>query len=314
MQGFAMLFPGQGSQSIGMLSELSEASPVVRQTFEEAGEVLDQDLWKLVGEGPAELLNRTEWTQPALLAAGIAVWRTWNEAEGPAPRLLAGHSLGEYTALVAAGALEFRDAIGLVHRRGRYMQEAVPAGEGAMAAILGLDDDAVEEACRKASEGRVVVPANYNSPGQLVIAGHADAVERAVHRCREAGAKRAMTLPVSVPSHCPLMEPAARRLAGAMEEIEFRSPALEVLHNVDVTARSEPDAVRQALLDQLSRPVRWTDTIRTICDRGILHLGECGPGKVLAGLGRRIRREAEWLTLEQPATLREAVAEWKLMR
>lgn len=313
MQGFALLFPGQGSQSIGMLSELSESSPLVRRTFQEAGEILGQNLWTLVSEGPAEVLNQTEWTQPAMLAGGVAVWRVWQDADGPQPRVVAGHSLGEYSALVAAGALDFGDAVRLVHARGRFMQEAVPAGTGTMAAILGLDDEVVEAICRESAEDQVVVPANYNSPGQLVIAGHGPAVERAIHRCREAGAKRAMVLPVSVPSHCPLMRPAAERLGEMLAEIEVRAPSLTVMHNVDLNSRTEPAGIRRALVEQLTSPVRWTRLIQTICGRGILHLGECGPGKVLCGLGRRIRREAEWLALERPATLREALHDWRLM-
>lgn len=311
MQGFALLFPGQGSQSIGMLSELSEASPLVRETFDEAGEVLGQNLWELVTNGPSEVLNQTEWTQPAMLAGGVAVWRIWDDAEGSWPRLMVGHSLGEYSALVAAGALDFTDAVALVHDRGRYMQEAVPAGTGTMAAVLGLDDEVVEAICRESAEGQVVVPANYNSPGQLVIAGHADAVERAIHNCRQAGAKRAMKLPVSVPSHCPLMAPAGKCLAERLAGVEVRTPRIPVLHNVSLAARSDPDGIRKALVDQLSHPVRWTRTVELICNRGLMHLGECGPGKVLCGLGRRIRREAEWLALENPNTLREALSEWR---
>lgn len=314
MQGFAMLFPGQGSQSIGMLSELAAVDSVVRDTFMEAGEVLGIKMWALVSDGPAEELNRTELTQPAMLAGGIAVWRAWKNGGGSIPRMLAGHSLGEYSALVAAEAMEFTDAVGLVADRGSYMQEAVPAGVGGMAAILGLDDDVVEAICRETAEGQVVTPANYNSPGQLVIAGHAAAVERAIHKCREAGAKRAMMLPVSVPSHCPLMEPAAKKLAARLEKIPIRAPAIPVLHNVDIMPRDDPGEIRTALVEQMCSPVQWTRTIGRMCDHGILHFGECGPGKVLCGLGRRIRREAEWAALESPGLLDETVRIWKYLK
>ena len=311
---FAMTFPGQGSQSVGMLAELAAAYPVVGETFEQASDALGRDLWKLVCDGPAEELNRTELTQPALLAAAIAVWRVWRLEGGPGPERMAGHSLGEYSALVAAEALEFSDAVAVVAERGRLMQSAVSDGEGAMAAILGLDDEVVEAICREAAEGRVVEPANYNSPGQLVIAGNADAVERAIHKCKEAGAKRAMTLPVSVPSHCTLMSPAADALGELLAETPLRPPAVAVVHNVDCQPRSEPDAIRQALVEQLCSPVRWTGSVRSLIDGGVERLAECGPGKVLSGLGRRIDRNVEWVALEQPERLQATAAEWKEKR
>jgi [acyl-carrier-protein] S-malonyltransferase len=311
MTQFAMLFPGQGSQSVGMLAELAAVRPEIRATFSEAGEVLGIDLWRLVSEGPAEELNRTELTQPAMLAGGIAVWRAWVAAGGPVPSIMAGHSLGEYSALVAAGAIDFADALKVVAARGRLMQSAVPDGEGAMAAILGLDDELVEAICREAAEGQVVAPANYNSPGQLVIAGHATAVERAMHKCRDAGAKRAMVLPVSVPSHSELMKSAAEELGDVLAGIEIRTPRVAVLHNIDVESRSEPDEIRAALIGQMSAPVRWTATIQAIVSRDILHMAECGPGRVLCGLGRRIEKKVGWVALEQPDQLESTSAEWK---
>ncbi len=313
MPGCALLFPGQGSQSIPMLAGLAAEEPQIRLTFEEAGAALGEDLWRLVNEGPAATLDRTEYTQPAMLAAGVAVWRVWQRRGGATPRVLAGHSLGEYGALVAAGAIDFGDAVRLVRARGLFMQEAVPPGEGAMAAVLGLDDDVVEAICRESAEDQVVVPANYNSPGQVVISGHASAIERAVHNCRQAGARRAVLLPVSVPAHSPLMRPAGRKLAARLAEVEIRSPEIKVWHNADLSAHSDPIEIRKALIDQLSGPVRWSSIVHKICDRGVLHLGECGPGKVLSGLGPRIRREAEWLALEQPGSMAKAIQEWSLI-
>jgi [acyl-carrier-protein] S-malonyltransferase len=311
MTDFAMLFPGQGSQSVGMLGELAERHPLVRETFEEAGDAIDTALWRLVSEGPEADLNRTELTQPALLAAAIAVWRVWQSLDGPAPARLAGHSLGEYAALVAAGALEFPAAIALVAERGRQMQAAVPDGVGAMAAVLGLEDEVVEAICREVAEDQVVVPANFNSPGQIVIAGHAAAVERALHKCTEAGARRAVKLPVSVPSHCPLMQPAADAMRSVLERTTVQAPALPVVHNVDVAVHDEPEAIRSALVEQLVSPVRWTESVRAICDAGIMNLAECGPGRVLSGLGRRIERQASWAALEKPDSIEETIANLK---
>lgn len=311
MSEFAFLFPGQGSQSVGMLAELAERHDGVRATFEEAGRVLDMDLWHLVSEGPEEELNRTELTQPAILAASVAMWRLWNDLGGPKPARLAGHSLGEYSALVAAGAMEFEQAVAVVAERGRQMQAAVPVGQGAMAAVLGLDDEVVEAICREVAEDQVVAPANYNSPGQLVIAGDAAAVERALHKCSDAGARRAMILPVSVPSHSKLMQPAARAMAGVLAKIELRTPAIPVIHNCDVAEHATPDEIRTALINQLVSPVRWTESVRSITGSGIMKLAECGPGRVLSGLGRRIERGAQWVALEQPGVIEETIKEWR---
>ena len=293
----AFLFPGQGSQSVGMLTELAAAWPVVGKTFDEASESLGYDLWKVVRDGPQESLDRTEITQPAMLAAGVAVWRTWLAAGGAEPQMMAGHSLGEYSALVCAGALGFADALRLVRDRGCFMQEAVPAGSGAMAAILGLDDDAVREACRQArtnSQGGVetVAAVNFNAPGQVVIAGSNGAVERAIELAREAGAKRAVALPVSVPSHCALMKPAAERLTRRLGDIVITPPRIAVWNNVDVATAQSIDAVRDALVRQLYSPVRWVESVQAICAAGAELAIECGPGKVLAGLVKRIDKAA----------------------
>lgn len=310
MTAFAMLFPGQGSQSVGMLADLAGRHPVVADTFAEAGQVLGLDLWTQITEGPAEALNQTTVTQPAMLAGGIAVWRVWQQLGGPAPQWMAGHSLGEYSALVAAGSIDFGDAVQLVARRAGLMQQAVPAGEGAMAAVLGLEDDVVDAICREAAEGQVVSSANYNSPGQVVIAGAASAVERAIHRCRDAGARRAMVLPVSIPSHCALMNPAREAFAEALAATAIQAPAIPVVHNVDLASHQQPEAIRQALLDQLSSPVQWTGTIRHLAGQGILQFAECGPGKVLTGLGKRIVREAGHVALESPETMDQSIKAW----
>jgi [acyl-carrier-protein] S-malonyltransferase len=310
MTDFALLFPGQGSQSVGMLADLAGVHADVRKTFAEAGDALGVNLWQLICEGPAEELNRTELTQPAMLAAGVAVWRVWRDLGGPQPKIMAGHSLGEYSALVAAGALDFDAAVTVVSERGSLMQAAVPEGEGAMAAILGLDDEVVEAICREAAEGQIVAPANYNSPGQLVIAGESTAVERAMHKCQDAGAKRAMVLPVSVPSHSELMKPAAEGLAAVLENVEVRAPNVPVLHNIDMQARTDPDEIRAALVGQLYSAVRWTGTIQAIVSAGVMHMAECGPGRVLCGLGRRIERKAKWAPLEQPDPMETTLAEW----
>ena len=310
MTAFAMLFPGQGSQSVGMLAELAAQHPIVADTFGEAGQVLGVDLWSQIIDGPAETLNQTTVTQPAMLAGGVAVWRVWQQLDGPAPRRLAGHSLGEYSALVAAGSIAFGDAVQLVARRAALMQQAVPAGEGAMAAVLGLDDAIVDAICREASEGQIVASANYNSPGQVVIAGHASAVERAIHRCRDAGARRAMVLPVSIPSHCALMNPAREAFAQALEETTIRRPEIPVVHNVDLACHEQPTAIRQALLDQLSSPVQWSGTIRQLVGQGIGQFAECGPGKVLTGLGKRIERDASHVALESPDALEQSIKAW----
>jgi [acyl-carrier-protein] S-malonyltransferase len=311
MTEFAMLFPGQGSQSVGMLSALAERHDSVRETFRNAGDVLETDLWRLVSEGPASELDRTELTQPAVLAAAVAVWRVWRELGGPEPARLAGHSLGEYAALVVSGVLGFEQAVALVAERGRQMQGAVAPGQGAMAAVLGLDDEVVAAICREVAEEEVVVPANFNSPGQIVIAGDAAAVERALHKCSEAGARKAVRLPVSVPSHSPLMAPAAEAMRKVLADTEFAPPTIPVIHNCDVAQHESPDAIREALVTQLTAPVRWSETVRAIGETGIMAFAECGPGKVLCGLGRRIERSASWVALEQPDTLEETARAWR---
>lgn len=306
----AFIFPGQGSQSLGMCAGLAAVSPLVRKTFDEASALLGYDLWKVTQEGPEEELNRTHVTQPAMLAAGVASWRLWREKGGRAPAVMAGHSLGEYTALVCAGAIRFEEAVGLVADRGRFMQEAVPAGEGAMAAILGLEDAKVIEVCAEAAQGAVVSAVNFNSPGQVVVAGSAAAVQRAVELAKEAGAKRAVLLPVSAPSHCALMKPAAERLAARLAAIEIRSPAIPVLNNVDVTAAAEPAAIRDALVRQLYSPVRWVETIRAMAAQGVTAVVECGPGKVLVGLNKRISKEMNAQALVDSAGLEQALKEF----
>jgi len=304
----AMVFPGQGSQSVGMLADYA-GHPVVRATFAEASDVLGQDLYALVEGGPADALNQTVNTQPVMLAAGVAVWRAWIEAGGTRPALLAGHSLGEYTALVAAGALAFRDALPLVRFRAQAMQEAVPAGVGAMAAILGLDDAAVAAACVEAAQGQMVEPVNYNAPSQVVIAGHKEAVERAIVAAKAKGAKRAMLLPVSAPFHSSLLKPAAVRLAARLAEVPLAAPAIPVLHNVDMQERPTPDAIRGALAQQAASPVRWVETIEAFAARGVTHVVECGPGKVLAGLNRRIVADMQSHALTDSEAIDAAVAE-----
>lgn len=288
MTQFAMVFPGQGSQTVGMLAELAADNPIVEATFKEASDALGYDLWQLTQQGPAEELNKTWQTQPALLAASVALFRLWQQKGGQAPTMMAGHSLGEYSALVCAGVLDFAEAIKLVELRGKLMQEAVPAGTGAMQAIIGLDDAAIQQACEEAAQGQVVSPVNFNSPGQVVIAGHKEAVERAGAACKAAGAKRALPLPVSVPSHCALMKPAAEKLAIALENITFNAPAFPVVNNVDVKCETSPDAIRSALVRQLYSPVRWTECVEFMAAQGVTSLLEVGPGKVLTGLTKRI--------------------------
>lgn len=308
MTRIAAVFPGQGSQSAGMLAELGEAWPEVRQTFDEASQVLGEDLWRIARDNPDDALNQTRCTQPAMLAAGVAVARVWQAAGGPVPAMAAGHSLGEYSALVTAGALGFEDAVRLVAERARLMQEAVPAGEGGMAAILGLDDDRVAEVCEAVPADGIVEPVNYNAPGQIVIAGHARAVEAAVQAAREAGAKRAVSLPVSVPSHSSLMRPAADALADVLATATIGMPAIPVVHNVDARTRPEADAIRDALRRQLYNPVRWTDSVAALQADGAEILLELGPGKVLTGLARRIDRQLPAAAVEDPASLDKALA------
>ena len=288
MTQFAFVFPGQGSQTVGMLTELAATYPLVEETFREASDALGYDLWQLVSQGPAEELNKTWQTQPALLAASVAIYRVWQQQGGEQPALMAGHSLGEYSALVCAGVLNFADAVKLVELRGKLMQEAVPEGTGAMQAIIGLDDAAIRKACEESAQGQVVSPVNFNSPGQVVIAGNKEAVERAGAACKAAGAKRALPLPVSVPSHCALMKPAADKLAVALESITFNAPAVPVINNVDVKAETDAAAIRHALVRQLYSPVRWTESVEAMAAQGVTQLLEMGPGKVLTGLTKRI--------------------------
>jgi len=307
---FAFVFPGQGSQSVGMLGALAAAETSVRGTFEEASRVLGFDLWKLVSEGPEEALNATERTQPAMLAAGVAIWRVWRARGGALPEVVSGHSLGEFTALVCAEALAFGATVDLVRFRGQVMQEAVPAGSGAMAALIGLDDAGVEAACREAAQGSIVEAANFNSPGQVVIAGEKAAVERAIEAARARGARRAVALPVSVPSHTSLMRGAAERLGERLRSLEVRAPRIRYVSAVDASAHERPDEIRELLVRQLSNPVRWSDTLRTLSAGAIAQVIECGPGKVLTGLNRRIERRADldFLALEDPASIDAALA------
>ncbi|MGY6307155.1 ACP S-malonyltransferase [Proteus mirabilis] len=307
MTDFAMVFPGQGSQAIGILAELAEHYPIVTETFAQASDVLGYSLWDLVQNGPEEELNKTWKTQPALLAASVAIWRVWQEKQGKMPQMMAGHSLGEYSALVCAGVIDFAAAIKLVELRGQLMQEAVPVGTGAMYAIIGLDNDAIAKACEDAAQGQVVSPVNFNSPGQVVIAGNKEAVERAGALCKEAGAKRALPLAVSVPSHCALMKPAADKLAVALQEIEFKQPEIQVVNNVDVKAQTDANAIRDALVRQLYNPVRWTETVEFIADKGITQLLEIGPGKVLTGLTKRISKEMNAAAVNDIASLDAAL-------
>ncbi|WP_455375261.1 ACP S-malonyltransferase [Kaarinaea lacus] len=301
------VFPGQGSQSLGMLAELAEAYPIVQQTFAVASDVLSYDLWQLIQEGPENKLNETQHTQPALLTSSVAIWRIWNEKQGMQPSIMAGHSLGEYSALVCAGAIKFEDAVILVSKRGEYMQEAVPAGKGSMAAILGLSDEQVKTACNDAAQGDVVAAVNFNAPGQVVIAGSTEAVDRAMELCKEAGAKRALKLAVSAPSHCQLMLPAAERLKERLAKIEISTPTIPVINNVGVAKETDADKIRDALTRQLCNPVRWVETIEAMANEGVDKLIECGPGKVLVGLNKRINKEMTALPMFSPETIDQAL-------
>jgi [acyl-carrier-protein] S-malonyltransferase len=307
MKKFAMVFPGQGSQSVGMMAGWDD-HPAVRETFAEASDALGDDLWRLVTDGPADALNLTTNTQPVMLTAGVAAWRAWQAAGGAMPAVLAGHSLGEYSALVAGGALAFHDAVPLVRFRAQVMQEAVPAGVGAMAAILGGEEAAIIDACREAAQGEVVEAVNFNSPGQLVIAGHRAAVERAIEAAKARGAKRGMLLPVSAPFHSSLMKPAAERLAAKLATIAFGAPAVPILHNVDVLEHRMPDEIRAALAQQAAGPVRWTATVQAIAGRGITDVVEAGPGRVLAGLARKIDGNLKAHSLSDGNGLADAMA------
>jgi len=305
----AFVFPGQGSQSVGMLAELGASEPIVRTTFDEASAVLGYDLWTLCQSGPEADLGSTERTQPAMLAAGVATWRVWMARGGPRPAAMAGHSLGEYTALVCSNAMDFTTAIDLVRFRGQVMQQAVPLGQGAMAAILGLEDAELAAACGEAAQGEVVEPVNFNAPGQVVIAGNATAVARAIEAAKARGAKRAVLLPVSVPSHSSLMLGAAERLAEKLATVDVRLPDVPAVYTVDVRTHSSPAGIRQSLKEQLFKPVRWADTVRAMLADGATTFVECGPGKVLTSLNRRIERKPElrMLALEDPASLAAAL-------
>ncbi len=296
----AFVFPGQGSQSVGMLAELGEQHALIRDTFAEASQALGYDLWSLIQQGPAEQLNQTDRTQPAILAASIALWRLWQAEGGARPAFVAGHSRGEYSALVAAGSLGFADAVRLVELRGQLMQQAVPAGQGGMAAILGLDDDTVRAACAEAEQGEVVSAVNFNAPGQVVIAGAAAAVERAIETCKARGAKRAMALPVSVPSHCALMRPAAERFAEALSAVVWQVPQIALVQNVSAAVPADLEVLRQDLLQQLYSPVRWVESIAWLAAQGVTELVECGPGKVLSGLNKRCAKGVNTHNLDTP--------------
>ena len=303
----ALVFPGQGSQSVGMMKGFADM-PIVEQTFLEANAILGVDLWSMVKEGPAEALNQTVNTQPVMLVAGVACWRAWREKNGPMPAWLAGHSLGEYSALVAAESMRFEEALPLVRFRAQAMQEAVPEGTGGIAAILGLEEEAIRAVCAEAAQGEVVEAANLNSPGQIVIAGQRTAVERAMAVATQKGAKRAVMLPMSAPSHCSLMKPAAERLRERLEAIDVRKPMIPVIHNRYVEAFADPARIRQALVEQLYNPVRWTETIRFLGHKGVKRVVECGPGKVLTGLSKRIVPDIEYVAIQDSAALAAASA------
>ena len=303
----AIVFPGQGSQSVGMMQGFADM-PVIEKTFREASALVDVDYWKMVTEGPAEALSQTVNTQPLMLIAGVACWRAWREKGGPMPAWFAGHSLGEYSALVAAQSLRFEDAVPVVRARAQAMQEAVPEGTGGIAAILGLDDAKLAEVCAEGAQGEVLEPANLNSPGQVVIAGHRAAVERGMALAKAKGAKRAVMLPMSAPSHCSLMRPAAERLRARLEAIEIRMPKVPVIHNRSVRAASDPSDIRTQLLEQLDHPVRWIETVQFLAGQGVKRIVECAPGKVLTGLCKRIATDAECVAITDSAALAAATS------
>ena len=301
----AFVFPGQGSQKVGMLTAAHERFQVVRDTFAEASQALGYDMWDLIQNGEQEALNLTETTQPVLLTASVALWRAWLDQNGPRPVMMAGHSLGEFSAMVCAGALDFADAVQLVRQRGAFMQTAVPVGEGAMAAIIGLDDDVINTICSKASDdsGLVVAAVNYNYPGQVVIAGHTRAIEDAIGLLKDAGAKRALPLPVSAPFHTELMRPAGEKLAEVLEGLSIRAPEIPVVHNVHARTEREPQGIRGLLVEQIYSPVLWTGCVQAMAESGCTTIVECGPGKVLSGLGRRIDKSLQCYSIEEPAEL-----------
>jgi [acyl-carrier-protein] S-malonyltransferase len=308
MKKFAFVFPGQGSQHVGMLTDFAGKYPIFLKTFTEASEILGFDLWQICANGPEDKLNQTEITQPALLAASVAIWRTWQEQKAPQPAMLAGHSLGEYSALVCAGAVQFTDAISVVHLRGQFMQTTVPTDTGLMAAIIGLTDNDVIEVCKHASTAsEIVSAANFNSTSQIVIAGHTAAVQRACELAKQQGAKRALVLAVSVPSHCPLMQPAAEKLRPILESINITAPQIPVINNVAVNITHDPRQIRDALIAQLTHPVRWVEIIQKMHQYGCLAMVECGPGKVLTGLNKRIVENVNYFNINNPEQLKEAV-------
>jgi len=304
----AFVFPGQGSQSVGMMNAIAAEFSVVEETFAEASQAMGKDLWQLVVQGPEEKLNQTEITQPIMLAAGVATWRAWLAAKGPRPGCMAGHSLGEYSALVCAGSIEFTEAMKLVADRARFMQQAVPAGQGGIAAILGLEDEAVRQLCEQASQGEVLDAVNFNTPGQVVIAGTATAVARALEQSKAAGAKRAVRLPMSVPAHSRLMHPAAKQMAERLKQADIRPPQIPVIHNMHVQTESSPDAIRNVLVRQIESPVRWVETIQKMAVEGVTQIVECGPGKVLTGLNKRIVKTLETYSVYDPSTIRETIS------
>lgn len=301
MTNLAFVFPGQGSQKIGMLADLAEHNPIIEETFSEASEVLGYDMWHLIQKGAQEDINLTERTQPILLTCSVAIWRLWNEKKGPVPSQMAGHSLGEWSALVCANVIDFADGLKIVEARGKYMQQAVPVGQGAMAAIIGLEDQAILDACSEASSLGVVDAVNFNAPGQVVIAGSNDAVERAMEMCKSAGAKRALPLPVSAPFHTSLMKPAADKLAEMVNAVTFRAPEVPIMHNVHANNENDPQVIKKLMLEQIYSPVRWVDCVKQLKKSGASTLIECGPGKVLSGLSKRIDRELIALATESAA-------------
>lgn len=307
MTSLAFVFPGQGSQQVGMLADIAARFPLIGETFAEASEQLGYDMWQMVQQGEQETLNLTENTQPVLLTASVALWRVWQQLGGEQPGLMAGHSLGEFSALVCAGSLQFADAVKLVRDRGRFMQTAVPVGVGAMAAVIGLEDAQIDQCCQQAAQGEVVEAVNFNSPGQVVIAGHAAAVERAIELCKEAGAKRALPLPVSAPFHTSLMRPAGEQLAASLQGMAIASPQIPVVHNVHAGTETDPEVIRDLLIKQIYSPVRWVECVNTMLEAGVATTVECGPGRVLSGLGRRIHKPLQVLNIEDPASLDKAL-------